>query len=225
MTVISAKGFSSALVTATAKTVMTIVGDAITEVETTAYARIVHPVEISSVVAYSVTRIRVTFDRPMKKNSDLTDVLNYTITPSSSWSAPVYFSEIVPEAIASPRYVDVVLDTEMTLNRSYGIEIETVDGPIGLYDDPLDASTNVGHFYGFGVIPDILSVEAIGQNRVDVVFNEAMTDNLEIRNDANYTFDKGLSVLAVLGVSSDTVQLATSDQTPGELYTLTVVPT
>lgn len=225
MTVISAKGVSDVIVEAKAKAVMTINSDGLSTAESSAFAHIIHPVEISSVNAYSSTKIRVTFDRPMKKNSDLTDVLNYIITPSSSWSAPVFFSEIVAESIVSPRYVDIVLDTEMTLDRSYGIEIDIISGPISEDNDPLDGATNIGHFRGFGIIPDILSVEAISQNRVDVVFTEDMTDNSEIRDITNYSFDKGLSILSILGMSGDTVQLVTSDQTAGELYTLTVTPT
>jgi hypothetical protein len=223
MAVIEANGIANALASSVAKSRMAMSADGISNPVSSSSAWLINPVKISSVVAYSLTKIRITFDRPMKKNSALTNIYNYEITPAPS-AAPISYSVITPESIASPRYVDVVLDTEMTNNGTYNLEIATVDGPIDNNGNPLTADTNTDIFFGLGELPEILSVKAVSQNRVDVIFTESMEDNLEIRDKTNYTFDKGLLVLDVLDLVSDTIQLVTSDQTPGELYTLTVVP-
>jgi len=110
----------------------------------------------------------------------------------------------------------------MTDGESYDIEIETSNGPESPDGMPFSVDTNKGSFLGLGELPQILSVEAVGINRVDVTFTETMTDNEAIRNAANYSFNNGLSVLSVLSMSDDVVKLATSDQVPGTLYTLTI---
>ena len=222
---VEGKGLSAPGISSLAKASMAISGDGLAQSLAVTGARLINPVKISSVNAYSASKVRITFDRPMDKNSQLVSVLNYELTPSSSSSAPLYHSSITPESVVSPRYVDVGLDSEMTHEGSYELEIATEGGPTSVDANPLDGTTNEDTFLGLGVIPGILSVVAVGRNRVDVIFTEAMADNVEIRTPSNYSFDKSLSVLGVLGVSSDTVQLATTDQTPGELYTLTVVPT
>jgi len=225
MAVISAEGLSATAVSSFAKPKIVIDGNGLAGVQSATNAHLINPVKISNVEAYSTTKVRITFDRPMNKNSQLLDDLNYMLTPSSTNAAPIYHSSIAAESIVSPRYVDVVLDSEMTHGESYELEVATEDGPTSVDENPLDHTTHEATFTGLGVIPEILSVVAVGKNRVDVIFTEAMTDNSEIRSASNYSFDGGLTVLDVLNVSSDTVQLATSDQTPGELYTLTVVPT
>ena len=223
--ILSIKGVAAAQSWAALKASMSISVNGIAQSQSSTSAYLINPVKISSVDAYSTSRIRITFDRTMKKDSKLLDVDNYLITPSSTVSAPIYYSEVIPESIASPRYVDIALDSEMTDGEQYDLEIATDDGPMSEDGNPLDITTNESTFTGTGILPEILSVKAVGLNRVDVIFTEAMTDNSGIRDASNYSFDKSLTVLGVLNVWSDTVQLATSDQTPGELYTLTVVPT
>ena len=224
MTIHEAKGISSSVSATFARPSNIILGFALCESLATCNGFLINPVNISSVVPYSDTRIRITFDRPMKKNENLTDVFNYSVSPGVVDAAIVSFSEIIPESVSSPRYVDIVLDTEMTNGRPYDLEIATFDGPTDEDGNPFDSSTNTAVFIGKGTLPEILYVKAISQNRVDVVFTENMLDNSVIRDPLRYSFDKSLSVLSVAGLDGDTVQLVTSDQTPGELYTLTITP-
>jgi hypothetical protein len=88
----------------------------------------------------------------------------------------------------------------------------------------VDAGAYTASFTGDGDTPTVKLLIPQGANRVDVVFNEPMEDNTDIRNPAKYSFDNGLTVVSVLEFDNDTVKLATSDQTPGTLYTLTIVP-
>ncbi len=183
---------------------------------------LINPVTILSVIAYSISKIRITFDRAMKKNSALLDVSSYVIENSSTNSAKIYYSEVECEKIGSPRYVDVILDSEMTNGGSYDVDIETTDGPISENNIPLIPETNSDSFTGLGILPVVLYVQAITKNIVDVVFSEAMTDNSSIRDKTNYSFDNGLSVLSIIEMEVNKVRLRTSDQVPGTLYTLTI---
>jgi len=224
MTIHEANAISSSVLATFGKSSNIVTGKALCESLAVCNGFLINPVKISSVVAYSDERIRITFDRPMRKNDNLTDVINYTIAPAAVDTATFFFSEIISESVPCPRYVDIILDTEMTDGRPYSLEIATFDGPVDEDGNPFDASTNTDSFLGNGTLPEILYIEAITLNRVDVVFTENMLDNSVIRDSARYSFDKGLTVLSVASLSGGTVQLVTADQTPGELYTLTITP-
>ncbi len=139
-------------------------------------------------------------------------------------AAELFFSEIIPERAANPTFVDIVLETEMTTDGEYELQIETEDGPVSVDDDPFDENTFDETFLGVGENPQVQAVEAISANRVDVIFTEQMKINDAIKDPSNYEFDNGLQVLSVVGVDGNRVMLVTSDQEPGELYTLTVAP-
>ena len=77
-------------------------------------------------------------------------------------------------------------------------------------------------FTGVGEAPTLVRWDRISANRVDVHFSEPMLDGVEIRTPTHYTFDNGVTTVAVLGVIGEVVQLSTTDITPGVFYTLTI---
>ena len=112
----------------------------------------------------------------------------------------------------------------MTDGANYEVSVSTI-APTDLSFNTMDGAANTQPFVGVGEAPVIASVVGVSRNRADVVFSETMKDNADIREASRYTWDNGLQTLDVLDVAGDTVQLVTSDQTPGVLYTLTVDPT
>jgi hypothetical protein len=178
------------------------------------------PPRIESIVALNSTTVRLTFDRPMLKNLTLSSVWNYSITPITPGAANVYVSEITPRNVANPTYVDIKI-SEMTGGATYNCAVNVV-GPTDLEGVYVDAAYDDMDFIGVGDAPTIARCIAIGANRVDVVFSEKIKKNLYVMDSSNYSFDNGLVVLGVLNVDDNTVQLSTTDQAPGVLYTLTV---
>jgi hypothetical protein len=175
---------------------------------------------LSGISVVSSTRLRFNFDEPMLGNAELENPANYVVTPITPGAASLFFSAVdVPNA-AFPEWVDI--DTsEMTDGASYSGQVSNVQDIVGNVIDPgFDSDT----FVGVGEAPEVERVEAISENRVDVYFNEHMTDNADIRDPAKYSFDNGLAVLSILSVSGSKVELVTGDQVEGTLYTLTVVP-
>lgn len=173
-----------------------------------------------SVKALTPTRVRVTFSTPMKKDAALTDITNYALT--SAKHNPYVFS-IDPQDEDEPLYVDVITSEHINGYSWYYCTIATApDGPTDVDDNHLEAPDNEERYTGIGNIPTVKIVQAVSKNRADVVFSEPMLEYGEIWDSTRYTFDKGLNVLGILSVSGDTVSLATSDQIPGELYTLTI---
>lgn len=188
--------------------------------EVAAFAGIGLAPQLSSVVAQNSTTIRVTFDEPMDPNAgELINVANYTITPTGG-GAPVNVNSA--SALGSaPTWIDL-LTSEMTDGAAYDCDVNS-SGPIrDAAQNPLNAGFASLAFLGEGQAPTVLSLIAISENRIDVVFSESMTDNADIRNPASYAFDNGLAVLNVLEVDGDTVKLVTSDQAPDLLYTVTI---
>jgi hypothetical protein len=119
--------------------------------------------------------------------------------------------------------VDIDL-TEMTQGGSYRVTVNTGSGsPTDRYGFTVNLVGCFADFAGVGTAPTVVSVAAVGRNRVDVKFSEPMLDDGgDIRDPGRYTFDGGLSVISVLDVVGDTVKLVTSDQTAGQLYNLTI---
>jgi len=203
-----------------AKSVVAHVSAGIASASVVARGEMVSYVRVSSVVALSSTRIRINFDRPMLDDSALRNPANYTVQPTVGGGAPVYYTTIVPEDEPEPTYVEIPI-SEMTDGPVYEA-IVFASGPTDPEGTPIDPANNSGTFVGIGIDPEVMRVESTGLNRADVIFTEAMEDNAAIREASRYAFDGGLSVLAVLDVVGDTVKLVTSDQTPGQLYTLTI---
>lgn len=175
---------------------------------------------VSSASAVSSTKIRVYFDKGMLVNSALTSKYNYILTTTDSDSVVPYISSVEYENTEYPEYVDLIT-SEATNNTTYTVEVNP-DGPVDKNSEPIDPDNNSYDFSGIGVNPYIKSVVAVGKNRVDVIFSEQIIDNAPVRDETQYVFDGGLSVVSVLDVEGDTVKLVTSDQTEGTVYNLTI---
>lgn len=179
-------------------------------------------VKISSAEMLVYNKLRVHFDREMKKNNNLTDRLYYTVIPVTAGATSCYIIKVEAPFVSYPEYVDVIT-SEMTNGSSYKVYVDS-DGPVDIEDTPVDPNNNEQEFIAIGAIPTVDKIIAISENRVDIVFTENMRINKAIKNPTKYSFDKGLVVTDVVSVEGDTVRLATSDQTPGEEYTLTINP-
>lgn len=94
------------------------------------------------------------------------------------------------------------------------IEI-TDDEGVAVVSDPFG-------FTGVGVAPKVLVAYATDQNTVIVQFTERILDLGSVRTVGAYTANLGLTIQAVMDVSVDSVTLKTSNQTAGQLYTLTL---
>lgn len=176
-----------------------------------------------SAVPTTARRIRINFSEAMREDASLASIVGYGILPVTAGAAPVYVEDVVVPDIPSVTYVDLIV-SEMTNGATYQARVSTTVGPTDPSLNHLSGAAYTYNFAGLGDTPVVKQVIAQGTNRVDVVFNEAMADNADIRNPAKYSFDNGLAVLSVLSFDNDTVKLSTTDQTPGTLYTLTIVP-
>ncbi|MGD9749371.1 MAG: hypothetical protein AB7W59_00085 [Acidimicrobiia bacterium] len=178
---------------------------------------------VASAVAVTSNKIRVTFDGQMANDSRLLDRTNYQVAPTGPGVAVVVSSVQPQPGVTYPTWVELAT-TEMTNGATYEVEVNTGAGsPRDRYGFTVNLVGNVASFTGLGTAPFIVSVAAAGRNRADVKFSEPMLDDGgDIRDPASYVWDGGLTTLAVLGVVGDTVQLVTSDQTPGQLYNLTI---
>jgi hypothetical protein len=175
--------------------------------------------KLTNVEATSSTRLRLTFEKPMNR-SDLLEESYYFLTAVEA-AVAIYLQSVVVPGDTYPTYVDLIV-SEMTNGKTYNCEVSTaVRDRWGVH---LSATFNDLDFSGVGEAPEIKSVKATAKNRVLVTFTEPMRDNADIRDPAKYSFDKGLGVQSVLNMESDQVELITDEQTPGEIYTLTVLP-
>lgn len=176
---------------------------------------------LENVTVINETKIRLNFASPMKKNSALSDIANYTLTANVGGIADLIFTEITIPADANPTYVEIEI-SEMTNGGDYNCEVSTT---LQDADDNFisDLFKDVD-FIGVGVAPTVSTVVADSSTTVDVTFSEPMLDNADIRNTAKYTFDNDLIVEEVIGIEGAIVSLRTSEQTPGLVYTLTVMP-
>jgi hypothetical protein len=201
---------------------LTFAGLGLADCEVEALGQFVSLVKIASVVAVSATKVRVTFDRRMKKDAALLAAYNYSVTPQTGGAASVTINSVEPESATNPLWVDLIT-SEMTDGATYRGEVST-SGPTDTEGTPVDPNNNYVDYTGVGEAPTIHRVIPQSANRVDVQFNESMKSNDDILNPAKYTWDNGLSTLNVLEVDGDTVKLVTSEQVPGTLYTLTITP-
>jgi hypothetical protein len=176
---------------------------------------------ISIVEARTENKIRVTFDQPMIRDSRLIDKTNYEVTPSSD-GVSIFIENIIAEDTTYSNYVDLITN-EMTNLAGYQLYINIGgNSPVSKLGLKITATGNTYSFTGNGRNPTISYIEALSENIINVVFDEIMLDNGAIRDKDNYVFDNELTAINIVNVSEDTVQITTSNQTPGELYTLTI---
>lgn len=177
--------------------------------------------QLAAVETKSSKLLRLNFSEEMVLNSELTNPFNYTLTPITPGAAQLFFTEVVaPDGDNFPSWVELPV-SEMTDGATYEVSVSDT-GPTDRALNTMDPGANLVGITGLGTPPNISQVVAISTNRADVVFDEPMKDNASIREAARYTWDNGLATVDVLAVAGDTVQLVTSDQIEGELYTLTM---
>lgn len=178
--------------------------------------------QLTSVAALTSKRVRLQFSEPMLKNAALRAAANYVLLPQTVGAAQIYYSEVVLPDVVAPTFIDI-LTSEMTDGATYEATVLS-PGPTDLANNIVDPSHQTATFAGVGDAPFVQEVIAVSKNRADVVFNEPMADNADLRDPSKYTWDNGLTTISVLSVDVNTVSLVTSDQTPGVLYELTVAP-
>ncbi len=176
---------------------------------------------VESVEAITSTKVRIRFNVGMRDDNLLRNPFNYLFEPSAG-GATVYTKNITPGPGLNPKYIDAET-TEHTDGINYNAQVNYLEGgPTNRFGINVAAGDSSALYAGIGINPKVARVVAVSQNRVDVIFTERMLDNSDIRNIGNYSFTGGLSVVSVLDVVDDTVQLVTTDQTPGAVYELTI---
>lgn len=184
-------------------------------------ANVIAAPRVASAETRSHILIRLHFDQAMQDDSNLRATSTYTVVPAVD-GVFVFVTDVTPEPTAFPTYVDLVVN-EMTGGEGYVASVQSGAGaPRSRFNIALNPGAATTSFNGEGENPTVVQVAAISENRVDVKFSEVMLDNAAIRDVSKYSFDNGLVATSVLGVVGDTVQLVTTDQTPGLLYGLTI---
>lgn len=183
-------------------------------------ADLIKPAFIRSARALGSTRIRVEFSLPIIVDNALRDPSNYQLLAVAPSVVPVISSIDFPVSAVYVSAVDLIT-SEMTGGvTNYSVKIKNLtaadDSPFA--QDPYA-------FDGIGIKPTVLVALALDANTVQVQFNEKVLDLGSIRVASAYTFDLGLSVTSVLSVDASSVTLKTSNQVPGQLYTLTMTGT
>lgn len=161
-------------------------------------------------------QLRVVFDSPM---SPIWAVAAgaYEIESDQSGVPSGFYDK----AVLSEDQTAVTLDiSELRIGAPYDIIATSIVRDE--FGNLVNSEYNSSSFTGVGNIPVLTRAVAVGQNRMDLVFSEPIRDNAQSRDVSRYTADGGLSFLTVLAVDGDTVKLTTTDQTPGQNYTVTV---
>jgi hypothetical protein len=130
---------------------------------------------------------------------------------------PIYYGAITP---AGDRK-SAKLKISTPLNEAQYLLVAVGVGLIDDFGNAIDPDYNAAVFTGIATQPTITSALAIGTNRLDIIFDRPIRDSAEVRDVSHYSIP-GLTVVKVLSVESNTIKLATTDQTPGVLYTLTI---
>ena len=177
---------------------------------------LVQPARMTLARALSPTRIRIDFDKPLDDNSVLRDPASYRIESASFGLVPFVASVRVPD-VTAPRFVELAT-SEMTNLAPYTVRVE----PFTVESSGVPVAPDALSFAGLGVGPELVVAVGVSPTRVDVRFTEPLKAMPVTRDPAGYTFSGGLVVESVLAIDEDTIALQTSEQTPGELYTLTV---
>jgi phage tail-like protein len=185
---------------------------------------LVKPVLVADARALSSTRIRIDFTDAVLKTAALSDVNNYSITAGLGDVVPFIQSIDVPE-LTSPTFVELIV-SEMTDAAAYTLVVNAGSpaSPV-LGANGLAVATDPAPFTGIGVAPEIELVLAISATSAEVRFTEQIQATAIVATSTFYTFNLGLTVVAVTDIVGNVVTLETSVQTEGELYTLTVNPT
>lgn len=199
-----------------------VVADSVS-VSDSASAVIIETLTIANARALSETKVRIDFSAAALDPSDngnpaLLDPSSYVFTAVTPGAVGV-----VPQSVSSPvgqtnpLYVEIDI-TEHTNGAIYEVSISPlIKGALG------EAGGGAAYSYaGLGSSPIVELVLATSKTEAVVQFDEAILDNSAARDISNFIWDNGLSTVSVKSVIGNEITLQTTEQTPGELYNLTV---
>lgn len=186
----------------------------------TAHGQLKQLARLSSVDVLDVYKIRLHFNNRMTLNGALSNTINYNIIPVTPGAVKPYIESVVIPDVYEPSYIDLIV-TEMTNAKTYNVVVSPY-GPVDINGLRIDENYNELPFTSIGIIPTIKHITSISSTRIDVKFSEKMKYNSAIIDSNQYKADNGLEILSVLSFTEDTVCLATSEQNPNTLYTLTI---
>jgi hypothetical protein len=169
--------------------------------------------QLSSATASDYNTVRLTFDTSMANNAALISTANYIFAGVTTLTASA-----VTRINATT--VDVDTTEEMRNGGSYTVTVSNVTDLGGNVIDPIHAQTS---FTGVGVLPQVASASAIDATHIDVVFDEAMTNNAALVATTNYVIT-GVATPATVGAvrqNATTVRIESIFVVPGA-YTVTV---
>jgi hypothetical protein len=179
--------------------------------------------------ALSETLVRVTFSEAMTNNAALTTPGNYVFTPAGD-SAAVSATVVTPESGPGPSYVDVTLNTGMSVGQdNYNVAVD--NSVKDLAGNTLDPAADDVDFDGYGVRPEVRRVVSTEADlaTVRVVYTKAVkqvsaSNPDDALNPDNYSIAGASSVVvsSVATVSPNIVDLTVGGQVAGGEYTLTV---
>lgn len=139
---------------------------------------------VESAIAVDQDTIRITYSGEVKhvdagNSDDSLNPANYDFVGDV---------ELTPESVtliaANPTVVDVNITNEQTGGEDYSVVVSNV---LTLLDEVLSRST--ASFPGFGVNPQVASIEVLSPFRIRLFFNEPMTFDGELDDPDNYAFD------------------------------------
>lgn len=162
--------------------------------------------------------LRVTFQEAVLDDAALRTVSNYTIVADAT-GYPVTVQSVVPEAGGSPTYVDLIL-SDGTNGENYTLTIpsDTIYNAAGSKYFTQDLTLG---YTAVSILPDVQTLTAVSNDYMVLTFTKAMDQDAAFLSASNYSFDNGLSVLAVTARDSSSVFLQTSAQST-TTYSLTV---
>ena len=182
-------------------------------------ANLIRTVNVKNVRAVSSTRIRVEFSQTVVNDatSALSDPSSFVLSAVGGAAVSIISRVDAPEGATATASVDLIV-SEMTQGvLNYTLQAFGLFAPDG---SPI--SNGAFAFNGLGVAPKVLVAFAPSANSVTIQFTEKVLDVGSLRTVGAYVFNGGLSVTGVLSVDASSVTLKTSNQTPGQLYTLTM---
>lgn len=169
--------------------------------------------------ALSERKVRVDFSAPMQIDDALRRPSSYVfdnLTPGSVEVVPLAVT--LPAGQQNPLFVEIDV-TEHTETAMYAVALSpALRGAAN--------ETSVGEpfeYVGIGARPTLQLVLAMSANEVDVFFNEPILNNSTARDRSRYQWTGGISTIDVKRIVENVVTLQTTTQTPGALYSLTVV--
>lgn len=185
---------------------------------------VIEPLLIQNARALTDTKVRIDFSTPALDpsggmNPGLSNPASYIFTVVTPGAVDVIPQSVdVPPGQVNPLYVEVNV-SEHTNGADYQVALS----PAVLGFDNRAGNGTPFLYEGSGSPPIVERVMATSLNEVLVFFDESILNNAAANDVGNYIWNNGLVTTAVKSVVGNLVTLATSTQTAGQLYSLTVL--